>query len=287
MGEKTGISWTDSTWNPIVGCTRVSAGCDNCYAVRATRRLAGKLPLYQGLVNPGKSHFNGVVRTVPERLDQPLRWKRPRRIFVNSMSDLFHPEVPDRFIAEVWAVMSMSPQHTFQILTKRPDRMRIVGLAMFRLMVNAARLQCGVSVLPDSRRADGTYAWPLPNVWLGTSIEDQQLVEERCLPLFETPARIRFLSLEPLLGPINLGLLGTLPRMRFSGYQLAADRLDWVIVGGESGPGHRPIEADWVRAIRDECHDAKVAFFFKQWGGRTAKAGGRELDGRVYDEWPS
>ncbi len=305
MSEKTGISWTNSTWNPVVGCTRVSAGCDNCYAVRSTRRLAGRLPLYQGLVNPGKGHFNGTVRTAPERLNQPMRWKRPRRIFVNSMSDLFHEGVPFGFIAAVFGVMWYARQHTFQILTKRPERamafFRWVSRMIGENMTTGERESVEVDALAGCQIEAGKHGvnfapfdptilrhtWPLPNVWIGTSVEDQSVLEERMTALMLIPAEVRFLSVEPLIGPVNLGLLGTLPREHFPGYQLAADRIHWVIVGGESGPGHRPIEADWVRSVRDECQDARVPFFFKQWGGRTAKAGGRELDGRVHDSWPS
>ncbi len=311
MGDKSGIEWTDATWNPVVGCTRVSAGCDNCYAVRSTRRLAGKLPLYQGLVNPGKGHFNGTVREVRERLDQPLRWKRPRRIFVNSMSDLFHPGVSFEFIAAVLGVMWYAHQHTFQILTKRPER----ALEWFRWIspmvvpLAGCHIQAGLHGInvPHLDPTDFRNTWPLPNVWLGTSVENQEAANERIPYLIATPAAVRFLSCEPLLGPIDLSRLGLWlykhwdPKVggdpdvpgKFwwepQAFRGAGQHyLDWVIVGGESGPGHRPMEADWAREIRDQCAAVpSVAFFFKQVGGRTAKAGGRLLDGRVHDEWPS
>ena len=256
MGDGTKIEWTDATWNPVVGCKAVSPGCDHCYAARyASRNLSDT---YRGLAENGV--FNGTVRMLPERLDQPLRWKKPRRIFVNSMSDLFHPDVPDSFIEQVFDVMNRARQHTFQVLTKRPQAM--------------------------ARWADRWYPFGMaPNVWLGTSIEsDSYTFRANYLRL--VPESTRFLSLEPLLGP--------LPSLDLAG-------IDWVIVGGESGPGARPMRPRWVRDIRDRCIDAEVAFLFKQWGEyRTylmtdgsllttrpgKKAAGRELDGRTWDEYP-
>jgi protein gp37 len=243
MATKTSIEWTDHTWNPVTGCTRASAGCDFCYAVTMTRRLeAMGSEKYRGLVNRGKNHFNGVVRIHPDELEAPLTWKKPRRVFVNSMSDLFHPGVPDDFILDVFAVMVRAEQHHFQILTKRPERAR------------------ELSPLID---------WP-ENVWMGTSVEDMNVIE-RVDELRGTSAAIRFLSLEPLIGP--------LPGLELHG-------IDWVIVGGESGPKARPMKIEWVRHIRDTCAEAGVPFFFKQWGGRNKKATGRILDGQTYDEYP-
>jgi protein gp37 len=295
VSDKTAIEWTDATWNPVVGCTHVSAGCDNCYAAReASGRLSGH-PVYKGLAVDGK--FTGEVRLLPERLDQPLHWTRPRRIFVNSMSDLFHADVPWTFAAEVFAVMSMA-QHQFQILTKRPGVMASrVSHPLFKLHLNSERLKRGVSVLPDSRQADGTYAWPLKNVWLGTSVEDEAAAF-RIDALRKVPAVLRWLSMEPLLGPVRPDLTG----------------IDWVVVGGESGPGARPMHPDWARALRDQCVAAGVPFLFKQWGewappdligyqtehgpvrrfddGTVVdrigkKRAGRVLDGRTWDEYPA
>lgn len=233
----TSIEWTDETWNPTTGCDRVSPGCDHCYAATMAARLkAMGNPRYQrdGADGPG---FGLTLH--PDVLEKPLRWRKPRRVFVDSMSDLFHPDVPSEFVQRVWEVMGRCPQHTFQILTKRPQRM-----------------------------ADLTRR--LPNVWLGTSIESDRFAF-RAKHLRRCPAEVRFLSCEPLLGP--------LPSLDLTG-------IDWVIVGGESGPNARPMHPDWVRDLRDRCLDAGVTFFFKQWGGRTPKAGGRVVDGRTWDETP-
>ena len=254
------IEWTDETWNPVSGCTRASAGCDFCYAVEMTRRL-GRMertaPKYAGLVNPGKGHFNGVTRTHRDVLNAPLRWRKPRRVFVNSMSDLFHPGVPAPFIAEVFDVMERADAHAFQVLTKRPER--------------AAELAAD---LP----------WP-PNVLLGTSVEDDR-VTERIDALRRVPAAIRFISAEPIIGSVG---------------EVNLDGIDWVIAGGESGPKARPMWAGWARDLRDQCVNADVPYFFKQYGklsnnpdpsdptakrnGGIAK-GGRTLDGRTWDEHP-
>lgn len=227
------IEWTDVTWNPVVGCAHVSPGCDNCYAAReASGRLRGTAA-YAGLAEGGR--FSGEARCLPERLDQPLHWRKPRFVFVNSMSDLFHPDVPMDFILRVWSTMSRSPQHTFQVLTKRPQRMaKIVDAIAWKWEGDL----------------DGGGEMPLPGVWLGTSIENDRYTF-RADHLRATPAAVRFLSLEPLLGP--------LPSLDLTG-------IDWVIVGGESGPRARPMHPDWARSIRDRCVDAGVPFFFKQWG---------------------
>lgn len=272
MGDKSAIEWTDATWNPTTGCDQVSPGCDNCYALA----LAGRLkkmgsPAYQEDGDPRTSGPGFKLTLHPDRLDQPLRWTKPRRIFVNSMSDLFHPDVPDQFILDVWTVMARAGRHNFQLLTKRPQRMAdVVG--------RIAWANVAWHTIPGTEDMSQASAYldevegeePLDNVWLGTSIENDRYTF-RARHLAETPAAVRFLSLEPLIGPLP---------------SLDLDGIDWVIVGGESGPNHRPIEADWVRAIRDRCVDAGVPFFFKQWGGRTPKAGGRDLDGRHWDEYP-
>jgi len=203
-----------------------------------------------------------------DRLTQPVRWTRPRRIFVNSMSDLFHELVPYGFVDKVFAAMSLSPQHTFQILTKRPERMR----DYLNDEETRTRVEMAMDVMSQELHGLGQFLgeWPLPNVWLGTSVEDQRAADERIPHLLRTPGAVRFLSCEPLIGPVDLDL----------------ESIHWVIVGGESGPGHRPIQAGWVRGIRGQTEASGVAFFFKQWGGLRPKSGGRELDGCTYDEMP-
>lgn len=234
MSEKSGIEWTNSTWNPVTGCTKVSAGCKNCYAEKFAERWRGI---------PGHPYEQGFdLRIWKERLKIPFTWKKPRTIFVNSMSDLFHEEVPFSFIKRVFLVMETSPWHTFQVLTKRAERL-----------------------LSLSRK----IAWP-PNVWVGVSLETSQYIW-RIDYLREIPVAVRFLSIEPLLGPIRT---------------LDLSRIDWVVVGGESGPAARPIAPAWVREVRDQCVEQGVPFFFKQWGGVQRKKRGRILDGRTWDEMP-
>lgn len=268
----TGIEWTDETWNPVTGCDKVSPGCDHCYAETIAHRFAGTKAFPDGF----------AVTLHPERLDQPLRWRKPRKVFVNSMSDLFHDAIPDEYIAQVWATMLLSPKHTFQVLTKRHGRMKaMLRSVTFPRMVRDAR--DGILGLPTS---DGPARYEIPrNVWLGVSVENQKWADIRIPALLDTPAAVRFISAEPLLGPIDLDNCG--------GYQAVTpepDRtltyLDWVIVGGESGIAARPMQVEWARTIRDDCTAAGVAFLFKQWGGRTPKANGRLLDGRTWDEYP-
>ena len=272
MSGKSAIEWTDATWNPVTGCSKVSPGCAHCYAeTLALTRLAGK-PGYSGLPwTPENAEANVVLR--PDRLTVPLRWRAPRRVFVNSMSDLFHERVPYTFTDQVFAVMGLARRHTFQVLTKRPQRMlgyttspETVG-RVIQIMAEAAH---GVGVVTTRWHDDGIPGLSLGNVWLGTSIENDRWTS-RADALRETPAAVRFLSLEPLLGP--------LPSLDLTG-------IDWVIVGGESGPGFRPVDPAWVRDIRDRCVAAGVPFLFKQWGGIRSKSGGRELDGRTWDEYP-
>lgn len=226
----TGIEWTDRTWNPTTGCDKVSPGCTHCYAEALTKRFHTNFP-------------NGFALTVYEdRLAQPKRWRKPSRIFVNSMSDLFHEEVPVEFLKKVFDVMHETPWHIYQILTKRHDRM--LELA-------------------------GKIDWP-ENVWMGVSVENKDYIH-RVDCLRQVPSAVRFLSCEPLLGPLQLDLTG----------------IDWVIVGGESGPKYRPMQIEWAQSIRDRCQNAGVAFFFKQVGGITPKAGGRLLDGQIWDQMPA
>lgn len=243
VADHSGIEWTEATWNPTTGCDRISAGCDNCYALTLAKRLkAMGSAKYQQDGDPRTSGPGFGVAVHSDALDVPLRWRQPRVVFVNSMSDLFHARVPTSFIRQVFAVMAATPQHTYQILTKR-----------------AARL-AKVAHLVD---------WPA-NVWMGVSVEDAGQLA-RVNHLRRVPAAVRFLSAEPLIGPLT-------------GVDLTG--IGWVIAGGESGANARPMAADWARSLRDDCVAGEVAFFFKQWGGRTPKAGGRVLDGRTWDEMP-
>jgi protein gp37 len=270
MSDKSAIEWTDATWNPVTGCSKVSPGCANCYAETLSLRFGhSKLPW-----TPANAAENVVLH--PERLGLPLSWRTPKMVFVNSMSDLFHELVPDEYIVQVFDVMRRCTYngganlgrirdaeregHTFQVLTKRPDRM-----ASF-----IRRLRFDPAAERPLAMDSGPIPWRNPDVWLGTSIENDRWTI-RADDLRATPSVVRFLSCEPLLGP--------LPSLDLTG-------IDWVIVGGESGVGHRPIDPDWVRDLRDRSVAAGVAFFFKQWGGRTPKSGGRELDGRTWDEMP-
>jgi protein gp37 len=258
----TKIEWTDETWNPVTGCTKVSQGCRACYAERlAPKVFAGQRVPDMGGDDPYASRPRVFtdVRCHPERLDAPLHWKKPRRIFVNSMSDLFHEDVPDEFIDKIFAVMARCPQHTFQVLTKRPKRMLEYLGWPFR---PASILQIDHEAPPDL----ATGRWPLPNVWLGVSVEDQETADERIPLLLQTPAAVRFISAEPLLGPIDLD--GWLPGLFEWKHERAM--LGWVIAGGESGPKARPSHPDWFRSLRDQCAAAGVPYFFKQWGEHLA-----------------
>lgn len=281
------IEWTDATWNPVTGCTRASAGCDNCYAVKMTKRLAAMgQAKYSGLVNVSKNHFNGVVKCHEDALTIPLKWRKPQRIFVNSMSDLFHKDVPFEFIDKVFAVMALAPQHTFQILTKRPERMAEyfeINKSAVTLFIDRAP-SCDNGKWCDLARhmslRPGFRCFPLPNVWLGTSVENQATAEERIPHLLRVPAAVRFLSCEPLLGPVDLTRLAV--RRNFidclscdyhdgqgtiiAGPPSGTGPIDWVICGGESGPKARPMDPVWARSLRDQCVAAGVPFFFKQWG---------------------
>lgn len=262
MADKSAIEWTEATWNPVTGCDRISAGCDNCYALKLAKRLkAMGAAKYQNDGDPRTSGPGFGVTCHPSALRTPLGWRDPRRVFVNSMSDLFHAEVPTTFIGSVWDVMGLTERHTYQVLTKRPARARKVLNEWARNDWMWRR---------DDLMWCGPVKGPLPNVWLGTSIESDDHVK-RAHHLRETPAAVRFISAEPLLGP--------LPSLDLTG-------IDWLIVGGESGPNARPIDPGWVRDLRDRAVDAGTAFFFKQWGGRTPKANGRTLDGRTWDEYP-
>lgn len=257
MADTTPIEWTDATWNPITGCTLVSEGCKHCYAATLA---AGRMQHHwsrTGLARRnagGEAKFTGEVRFNEQWLDQPLRWNRSRLIFVCAHSDLFHEAVPDEWIDRVFHVMALAPQHTFQVLTKRPERAQVY-------LTNSATQQLYPGL-------------PLPNVWLGTSVEDQATAAARVPPLLATPAAVRFVSYEPALGPVNFRRLRLAPDYHMmldalEGYGLSSGgrtRIDWVIVGGESGRGARPMHPDWARKVRDDCEAAGVAFLFKQWG---------------------
>lgn len=274
-----GIAWTDETWNPIRGCSKVSQGCKVCYAEVMAARFAGPGQPYEGTITDGR--WNGTVKFVPERLGDPLRWKRPRMAFVNSMSDLFHESLAFEDIAAIFGVMAASTTHTFQVLTKRPAR----ALEFFRWLrtqsesggawtiVNAARTcvlraeDAGVTIPVGTR----VGRWPLPNVWLGVSVENQATADERIPLLLQCPAAVRWISVEPLLGPVDLtSALSVHDRHgEPSGPRCNPDgsaALSWVVVGGESGPGARPMHPRWARSLRDQCVEAGVPFFFKQWG---------------------
>lgn len=317
---KTGIEWTDATWNPVTGCDKVSAGCDNCYALTQAARLKAMGSAdYQTDGKPPTSGPGFGVAMHAHRLDQPLRWTKPKKVFVNSMSDLWHPRVTEEHIAKVFAVMTLSPQHTFQVLTKRPKRMRaMLSRVGFRQQVRDLVLgaggeagwlipgQCVICRHATTRhgqngcRSTGCDCgsaswhvpasrtlWPLPNVWLGVSVEDQRRADERIPELANTPAAVRFLSCEPLLGAVTLPSLcacgcgcgetvaqakgegsdpGWLPRDLAEAAVGANLGVDWVIVGGESGHGARPMHPAWVTGLRDQCVAAGVPFLFKQWG---------------------
>jgi protein gp37 len=244
MATRTAIEWTEVTWNPTTGCDRISAGCDNCYALTLAKRLkAMGQTKYQNDGDPRTSGPGFGITIHPGALRDPYEWRTPRVVFVNSMSDLFHARVPLGFVRDVFDVIADTPQHTYQVLTKRSARLRKIA---------------------------GRLDWP-PNLWMGVSIEDARQLP-RADDLRTVPAAVRFLSCEPLLGPLE---------------GLDLDGIGWVIAGGESGPAHRPLDPSWVTGIRDRCGRAGVPFFFKQWGGRTPKEGGRELDGRLWDQMPA
>lgn len=243
LADRSGIEWTETTWNPTTGCDRVSAGCDNCYALALAKRLkAMGSSKYQADGDPRTSGPGFGVSLHADVLTAPLRWREPRVVFVNSMSDLFHAHVPVAFVRRVFEMMAATPRHTYQVLTKRASRL--------------ARLAPSIT-------------WP-PNVWMGVSVEDRGQLP-RVDHLRSVPSAVRFVSAEPMLGPLG-------------GLDLSG--IHWVIAGGESGPHARQVEEAWLRELRDQCRSGGVAFFFKQWGGRTPKAGGRHLDGRTWDEFP-
>lgn len=263
--SKTKIEWATDTWNPTTGCDRVSPGCDNCYALGMAKRLKAMGQAdYQTDGDPKTSGPGFGISSHPHRLDQPLRWKKPRRIFVNSMSDLFHDGVSIDHLAAVFATMAAAPQHTFQILTKRHARMRSLLNGELRELVGVMLASWWDEWGDPRYEVDLDEAWPLPNVWLGVSVENQQWANIRIPALLDTPAAVRFLSCEPLLGPVSL----VPPLMEWADWREVQinQHLHWVIVGGESGHGARPMHPDWARSLRDQCVAAEVPYLFKQWG---------------------
>jgi protein gp37 len=284
-----GISWTQATWNPVTGCDRVSPGCDHCYALRMAGRLkAMGSPKYQRDGRTSRSGPGFAVTAHPDTLNLPFRWRAPRRIFVNSMSDLFHSDLGVDFAAAVFAIMACTPRHTYQVLTKRPGRARsLLSSPAFRNLVDQAAEQ-----LPaNDRSAYDPTTWPLPNLWLGVSAENDHWAAVRIPVLLQTPAAVRWASLEPLLGPVDLRpgeWVHDEECLRRNGCLCmpARQHLDWVVVGGESGPDARPCEPGWVRQIRDTCDAGGVAFYFKQWSGLTPRSGGCLLDGRLCQAYP-
>lgn len=326
MADKTGIQWTDRTWNPTRGCTRVSEGCRNCYAETVAARFSGPGQPYAGLATRGPARWTGKVQLLRDRLLWPLSWRKPQRIFVDSMSDLFHPDVPDAFIEEAFATMALARRHTFQVLTKRPERMlefferrpgeglrrERVATVMGWIIGDSERGRRDVNDVWDGR------AWPLPNVWAGVSVEDQATADARIPLLLETPAAVRFCSYEPALGPVNFRHIdddagarargitrhyfpsgGPTPHTdALRGFNLNGHhtRLDWIIVGGESGPRARPFDVAWARATVAACRAAGVACFVKQLGARpmfcsASRPQGeaislRDRKGGSMDEWP-
>jgi len=301
MGDKTGIEWTDATWNVIYGCSRVSPGCEHCYAESFTHRFAGKGQKFEGLTVLKKQgpSWTGKIMLSPERLTQPLRWQRPRMIFVNSLSDVFHKDVPFEYIAAMFGVMALAQEHQFQILTKRSARMveffewleqrtSVIGghakgnkLAYCLMWLKGYNddHKLGIDIPKEILNGEVDLAWPLNNVWMGVSVEDQPRADERIPNLQKVPAAIRFLSMEPLLGAVD---------------DLDLTDIHWVILGGESGPGSRPMAPDWVRGVRDQCIAENVPFFMKQWGqydedgikARSKKDTGCAIDGVDHKEWP-
>ncbi len=351
MSAKSKIEWTDVTWNPVRGCSVVSEGCRNCYAMKQAHRFSGKGQPYEGLTMIGQHgpSWIGTVRTVPELLNAPLHWKKPRRVFVNSMSDLFHRDVPHEFLVKAFAIMALTPQHTYQILTKRANRMQDwLSLNTLGHAVRGAAWSMLGKMPKFDHQSILTRPWPLPNVWLGVSIENQQAADERIPLLLQTPAAVRFISAEPLLGPVDLrqwmhdwgcpcGWGGDDTRSYCAECGWRGDEagsgencpdcnemlddstafrkcdrttrdgsgfgpngspsIDWVVVGGESGPGARPCDIAWIRSLRDQCQAAGVPCFVKQLGANIApvRIDGGSVTERLFlsdrkggdmNEWP-
>lgn len=313
MADNSKIEWTDASWNVVVGCDKISPGCKNCYAIRDAHRMAGNpnekiAKVYRGLteIKNGAPNWTGIVRFVEDRLDQPLRWKRPRMIFVNSQSDLFHEAIDDLTITRIFNVMALADWHIFQILTKRPVRMlEFVKKYIANSFTNEIEIK--------GRKI--TFETAFKHVWFGVSCENQETADERIPLLLQTPAAIRWISAEPLIGEIDLDKAGAIEWDAIGGeaamLNFSRGKIDWVVAGGESGPNARPMHPDWARKLRDQCIAAGIPFFFKQngayvwretWGDSTGdkyifddgvfvnkvgkKAAGRLLDGREWNQMP-
>jgi protein gp37 len=330
MADGTKIEWTDATWNPITGCSVVSPGCTNCYAMKLAGTRLRNHPSRSGLTTETKAGpvWTGEVRFNEKALQEPLKWSRPRMIFVVAHGDLFSDQVPDEWIDQIFAIMALCPQHTFQVLTKRPERMRhylsspSTARRVFDLvcdMVINEQINVILIAHPDHEKIapPGKRVrlgqWPLQNVWLGVSVEDQKRADERIPDLLATPAAIRWVSAEPLLGPINLRRIRIAPDHHtmidaLDGYAMVDTpgrereraMLEWVVAGGESGPSARPSQPEWFRSLRDQCAAGHIPFLFKQWGNhrpcsdangpymlRCSKTeAGRHLDGQLHDGFP-
>jgi protein gp37 len=340
VSDNTAIEWSDASWNPVLGCARVSPGCDACYAIVQARIRAGNpnpkvATAFEGLTKPteGRADWTGRINLLPERLEQPLRWRKPRKIFVNSLADLFHEDVPDQFIADVFAVMAVARWHTFQLLSKRHGRMKaLLTSDSFRAMYEAAwdrrasdLWRFGSQKTQDFMDGQISAPWPIPNLCLGVSIENQPWAEIRVHALLscQQAAGVLWVSAEPLLGPIDLrnlkarngalidALCGDVKSPDGTIYAACPGSVSWVVAGGESGAGSRPMHPDWARSLRDQCQDARVPYLFKQWGSHrwvehsayddatqcwvadgiepqrvSKKLAGRELDGREWNEYP-
>jgi len=307
VSDNSAIEWCDTTWNPVLGCTRVSPGCDSCYAIVQARIRAGNpnpkvAAAFAGLTERanGRVDWTGQVNLLPERLEQPFRWRNPRKVFVNSLADLFHKNVPDEFIAQVFEVMAATPQHTYQVLTKQQARLRA--------WLNRCQPWSGYITHnghpPSSYGGSGvivgnTDTWPLRNVWIGVSVESQKWADIRIPALLDTPAATRFVSAEPLLGPVNLAPWLPVPAGAFceahwswlcgndiNGGECRRTRLSWVIAGGESGPGARPMSEDWARAIVWQGRSTRVPVFVKQLGSVLGRQMGAGSKGGDWDAWP-
>lgn len=298
MSDKTKIEWSDATWNMLYGCARVSPGCENCYAEKHCHRFSGEGQRHEGLTVLGGTgpRWTGKIQLAPERLDVPLRWKRPRMIFTNSLSDLFHKDVPFAFIAQVFGVMAAAPQHTFQVLTKRADRMVEFFEWLHSEFPGSPGHGCAFFALGVGHKSIKQLAapgvkipWPLPNVWLGVSAENQKYADERISLLMRCPAAVHWVSAEPLLGPIDF--IKTSKHWGPAGERVMKmprwPGLGWVVVGGESGPGSRRMDPKWARSIRDQCEELRVPWLFKQLGSVWAKdVPGSDKKGGNWEVWP-
>ena len=284
---RTSIEWTDVTWNPVRGCSRVSSGCSRCYAEAVAARFSGPGQPYEGLavMKSDGPHWTGKVVLVEDKLTEPLRWRKPRRVFVNSMSDLFHESVPDEWIDHIFAVMALAPQHTFQILTKRAQRMREYclkqsGANLYRAFETLSALLDGIPANRTIAFTERGSPWPLPNVWLGVSVENQQTADERMPLLLETPAAVRWVSYEPALAAVDFSFEASWDHVPCGfAHGPALQKLDWLVIGGESGPGARPFDVAWARQTIAQCKAAGIACFCKQLGSNPFyhDAGERDL----------